>query len=311
MKSHHIADELLIRYLLGQSSETEQTQIERDYFDNDEFYERLEAVEDELIDAYVRDGLRADEREQFEKHFLRDAERRERVEFAREWRTFVSRAPGAAQPKAERARRAGWFEVLPIGKRAALIPLAAAALLALGAWLAVQTVRLNRQLERLSTERAALEKTEQQLQQQVVAERRRNEQLLAELESERNNREDRSAPTTSLPVIVSFILSPGLPRDAGDARRLVIPPEATQVRLWVTFKIGEYQSFRAELQTVEGRVIRSQRGLTAHPRGEEKMAQMTIPARRLKDDDYILILKGVAPTGELSDVSEYSFRVVR
>lgn len=311
MKSRHVEDELLVRYLLGQSSKTEQTQIERDYFDDDELYERLGAVEDELIDAYVRDGLRAEEREQFEKHFLRDAERRERVEFAREWRTFVSESSLAARPKEERARRANWLEFPPFGNRAALIPLAAAALLALGVWLAAQTVRLNRQLERMSAERAAREKTGQQLQQQVVAERRRSEQLLAELEIERNKREDRSAPTSSQPVIVSLILSPGLPRDAGDARRLAIPPEATQVSLWVTFKAGAYQSYRAELQTVDGRVIWSQRGLTARPRREEKMALVTIPARRLKDDDYILILKGVAPTGELSDVSEYSFRVVR
>jgi len=311
LKRHRVEDELLVRYLLGQSSETEQTQIERDYFDDDEFYERLGAVEDELIDAYARGGLRAEEREQFEKHFLRDAERRERVEFAREWRTFVSGLSAAERPVEERARQAKRLEFPPFGRRAALIPLAAAVLLLIGAWLAAQTVRLGRQLEQARAERDARERTQQRLQQQVDSERRRNEQLLAELESERGKREDRSAPGSALPVIVSFILSPGLPRDAGDARRLAIPPEAAQVRLWITFKAGAYQSYRAELQTVEGRVIWSQRGLTAQPRGEEKMAQMTIPARRLKDDDYILILKGAAPTGELSDVSEYSFRVVR
>ncbi|MGH9836665.1 MAG: hypothetical protein ACREBD_20980 [Blastocatellia bacterium] len=311
MRTQNAEDELLVRYLLGQLNESDAERIERDYFNDDDFYERLEAVEDELIDAYARDGLRAEEREQFEKYFLRDAERRERVEFAREWLSLISRTPGVAQPVEERARRTGWFDFLPFGKRAALIPLTAVALLALGTWLAIQTARLGRQLDQMSAERARQEKTERQLQQQVDAERRRSEQLLAELESERNRREDRSAPASSLPVIVSFILSPGLPRDAGDARRLAIPPEATQVRLWAAFKAGDYQSYRAELQTVEGRVIWSQRGLTVKPRREEKMALVTIPARRLKDEDYILVLKGVAPTGELSDVSEYSFRVVR
>jgi len=311
LKSHHIEDELLIRYLLGQSSETERTRIEREYFDDDEFYERVEAIEDELIDAYARAGLGAEERERFEKYFLRDAERRGRVEFAREWRKFVSASSAAAKPGEERAGRANWLAFPPFGKRAALIPLAAVALLALGAWLAIQTARLGRQLDLMSVERAAQENTERRLQQQVDAERRRNEQLLAELEIERSKREERSAPPSSPPVIVSLILSPGLSRDAGDAKRLAIPPEATQVRLWVTFKAAAYQSYRAELQTVDGHVIWSQRGLTAKPWRQEMMALVTIPARRLKDDDYILVLKGVAPTGELSDVSGYSFRVVR
>jgi len=304
-------DELLVRYLLGQLNETDAERIERDYFNDDEFYERLQAVEAELIDAYLRGKLRAEERGQFEKYFLQDAELRERVEFARDWWTLVSKTPSATQPMEETARRAGWFDFLHIGKRAALIPLAAAALLALGALLATQTVRLNKQIERMGAEQSAREKTERQLQQQVDAERRRNEQLLAELESERNKRENQSAPTSSLPVIFSFILSPGLSRDAGDARRLAIPPEATQIRLYAIFKADGYQSYRAELQTVEGRVIWSQRGLTATTRRQEKVVVVTLPARRLKDDDYILILKGVALAGELSDVSEYSFRVIR
>jgi hypothetical protein len=311
LKSHHIEDELLIRYLLGQSSETEAERIERDYFDDDEFYERLEAVEDELIDAYARDELRAEERDQFEKHFLQDAERRERVEFAREWRKVVSGSSVAAEPKEERSRRANWLSFRSIGNRAALIPLAAAALLALGAWLAIQTVRLGRQLDKMSAELEMQEKTERQLRQQVDSERLRSDRLLAELEIERNKPEALIAPTSSLPVIVSFMLSPGLPRDAGDARRFFVPPETTQVRLHATFKTGDYQSYRAELQTVEGRVIWSQRKLTATRRLQEKMVMMTLPATRFKDDDYILVLKGVAPTGESIDLSEYSFRVVR
>ncbi len=311
MKSQQIEDESLVRYLLGQSGETAADRIERDYFNDDEFYERLEVVEAELIDAYVHGRLSAEDREQFEKYFLRDAERSERVEFAREWRTFVSKSSAEATPKEEKAGRANWFGFLPIGQRAALVPLAVALLLALGAWLAVYVARLNHQLEQMRAERIAQERAGQQLQQQVDSERRRSEQLLAELESERSNREDRITAPSSLPVIVSFMLSLGLPRDAGDARRFAIPPEAAQVRLWAAFKAGDFRQLRAELQTVEGRVVWSQRGLTVRPKGEEKMALVNIPARRLKDDDYVLILKGVAPTGELSDVGEYSFRVVR
>jgi hypothetical protein len=308
---HDREDELLVRYLLGQERGTAAERIERDYFDDDGFYERLEAVEDELIDAYVRGRLSPTERERFEEFFLRDDERRERVAFARAWRTFVSQSSAEAAPAEEPARRRNWFWFWPLSPRAAVVPLAAVVLLALGAWLVVHTARLNRQIEQLRAERSVQESAGRQLQQQVDSERRRNEQLLAELEGERNRPETQNTVSSSLPVIVSFMLSPGLSRDAGDARRFAIPPEAAQVRLWAAFKAGDFRQLRAELQTVEGSVVWSQRGLTIRPRGDEKLALVTIPARRFKDADYILILKGVAPTGESSDVSEYSFRIIR
>jgi hypothetical protein len=180
-------------------------------------------------------------------------------------------------------------------------------------WLAMNTFSLNRQLDALRTERAAQERTTQELQRQVAEEQGRREQLLARLESERSRREleDRIASASPPPIIASFLLSPGLARDAGDGRRFLIPSEATQLRLQVIFKVGDFKSYRAELQTIEGRVVWSERGLKARPKGREQMVLVTIPANRLKDEDYILTLKGITSAGELSDVSEYSFRVVR
>lgn len=77
-------DKLAIRYLLGEVSQQEQTQIEEQFFADDVFFETLLAVESELIDCYVRGKLSPHDGEQFEKHFLASPERRKRVEIARD-----------------------------------------------------------------------------------------------------------------------------------------------------------------------------------------------------------------------------------
>ena len=52
------SDETLIHYLLGELSEQDQEQIEEKYFPDKGAFERLCALEDELIDRYVRTAPR-------------------------------------------------------------------------------------------------------------------------------------------------------------------------------------------------------------------------------------------------------------
>ena len=315
MRDETINEEALVRYLLGQMSEAEQEQVEAGYLGDREFFERLLAAEDDLIDAYARGGLPEAARERFENYFLRSAERRERVEFAREWLTFVSR-PAAAKTEAAPGRRVSWRESLRMKNFAVWIPLAAALVLALGGvWLFVQTAQWRRQLEQLRAEKAAAESREQELRQQVADERARSQQLLDELERERARRdlENRNQVETppSRSGIVAFVLNLGLVRSAAEGRRLVIPPDARQVRLRVHFKVGDYRRYRAALETVEGREVWSRAGLSAQRRGRDKTVVLNVPASVLRDEDYILTLSGVTATGDPVGVGEYAFRVIR
>lgn len=314
MRDEIVKEENLVRYLLGQMSEEEQERIEEGYLGDREFFERLLAVEDELIDAYVRDRLSHAERERFENHFMRTPARRERVEFAREWMSFVS------SPMKKRevvpAKLPSLRESVRMKNIVVWLPLAAAVALAIGgAWLFMQTAQLRQQLEQMRAEKAAYDSREQQLQQQVTDERDRSRQLLDELERERQKRDledrDQGASLPSRSGIVAFVLNLGVARGEAEGRRLVIPPDAEQVRLRVNFKVGDYKSYRATLETVDGREVWSRAGLQAREQGQGKTVILNIPASVLRDDDYILTLKGVTPTGEPAGVGEYSFRVVR
>jgi CHAT domain-containing protein len=70
-------------YLLGQMAAGEELQIEEKLVTDDDYFERLEVAEDELIDDYARGDLNRRERKQFEKHFLVTPERRSKLRLAK------------------------------------------------------------------------------------------------------------------------------------------------------------------------------------------------------------------------------------
>ena len=72
----------ITRYLLEDVTPSEQEEIERRYFSDPEYLALVEAVEDDLIDAYARRDLSRADRERFERYFLRTRTRRERVKMA-------------------------------------------------------------------------------------------------------------------------------------------------------------------------------------------------------------------------------------
>jgi tetratricopeptide (TPR) repeat protein len=77
------SDEELIRYLLGDLEDSRRDDLEDRFFADDALHDQLLAVEDELVDFYVRDELPPQQRKRFEDWFLRSADRREKVKFAR------------------------------------------------------------------------------------------------------------------------------------------------------------------------------------------------------------------------------------
>src|SRR5215211_5709259 len=76
-------EKLISRYLLGELSEEQQVEIEDRAFANKEYLASITAIENDLIDEYVRHELSEADRRKFESRFLASAERRKRVEFAK------------------------------------------------------------------------------------------------------------------------------------------------------------------------------------------------------------------------------------
>lgn len=90
-------------YLLGdQIDENARQQIERRLMTDDVFAEELAICEDELIDDYLDGRLNRDEQSRFENHFLLSPEVRERLQFARAFRTHLAELKDTAERKRDK-----------------------------------------------------------------------------------------------------------------------------------------------------------------------------------------------------------------
>ena len=306
-------DELLIQYLLGELSEEEQEGVEQRFISDPEFYKQLLTVEDDLIDAYTEGELSQSRRTSFENHFLRSPDRHARVGFAKAFMVYVSRKADATRPITESARRRPLFGFLrfeswPVPLRVAAVVLVILA----GAWLATESLRLRNRVQQGELQRAALERKQRELEQQMDEERRHSQELSAQLERERNER-DQQTPGQTVPDqvrsgIVSFLLTPGLVRGTGEAQKRIIPPGAGQVSLQLNFKEGDYESYVVVISTVVGREVWRKAGLKPQSRNGGKFVVVQVPAGVFATDDYIVTLSG---TGSTEKVAQYFFSAAR
>jgi len=312
-------EKVIARYLLGDLPEEQQVAIEDRAFADKDYLALITSVENDLIDEYVRQELSPTERQQFERQFLASAERRKRVEFAR----VLARVPErtVVSEPAKWSWRDSLYALISGLNPAAKIAFAAVMLLLIvgGAWLLTATLRLRSQLTQLQAQNQA---RQNELQQQVEAERRRNEELNARLTQEQQQREQseeslqklsETGDATNPPprsVIAALTLLPGLSRGGGDKASLVMPEDARLVRLQIGIDPNEpYKTFAVELRTAAGRQVWTRENLTARTRGKARAVSLTLPASALKSGDYELRLSGRREGGESEDVGFYYFDV--
>ena len=315
-------EKLIARYLLGDLPEDEQVAIEDRAFADNDYLALVTAVENDLIDEYVRQELTTTERQQFETRFLASAERRKRVEFAKAL-ALVPAVPETTfiSEPAKSSWRDSLYAFISSLNPAARFAVAAVMLLVLvgGAWLLTETLRLRRQLTQLQAQDQA---RQNELQQQVDAEHRRSEELNARLAQEKQQREQSDESLRQLsetgdatnppprPIVAALTLLPGLSRGGGDKASLVMPEDARLVRLQIGIDPAEpYKTFAVDLRTAAGRQVWTRENLAAHDRRGARAVGLTLPATILKPGEYELKLSGINDSGRAEDVGFYYFDV--
>ena len=317
----------IARYLLGDLTEEQQVEIEDRAFADKQYLALITSVENDLIDEYVRRELSHTDQQKFESRFLASAERRKRVEFARAFARVPSAAAAPAPERIVISEPSKWswrdslYAFISGLNPAAKFAVVAAMLVLLvgGAWLLTETLRLRSQLTQLQAQHQT---RQNELQQQVDAERRRNEELNARLTQEKQQREQSDESLRQLsetgsettpaprPVIASLILLPGLSRGSGDKAHLVMPEDARLVRLQIGIDPEEqYKTYAVEVSTVAGRQVWTRENLAARNRRGARGVGLTLPATVLKSGEYELKLSGINESGRAEDVGFYYFDV--
>ena len=307
----------MTRYLLGELSESERADLERRYFADSAFFERLSQCESDLMDDYARGRLSPETRERFEKAYLADPERRARLRFSEALVAKLDRevSPGLIPQEAETT---SWWQKLFVpfigGQRALAFSFAVLLLMVLGsAWLLLRTSRLRNELAQTRATEAAREQHERELQQQLIDEQARNQQLIAELDRERAQPTPEvgiASPKNTAPAFVSLLLVASGVRGAETrSPTLSIPAGTQEVRIELKTVENEYQSYQLELHALGGKAIFDRKKVKPTITKSGANFGFSVPASRFTSGDYILTLKGVMPSGEVEDVSKSLFRV--
>ena len=327
------SEEFIARYLLGDLPEEQQVEIENRAFSDPEYLRNITAVENDLIDEYVRKELSETSSRQFEARFMASADRRRRVEFARALATIISEGQ-VSENRVQTAvapNRITWRDSVAAFisglAPAARLSLATAALLiaATGVWLITQSIQQRGELARQRSEQQREKNDREALQQQINNERKRNDELTAQLGQEREQRQksdeliqqlqrDAQSPTEPEPRNTAFSLAllPGISRSGGQRPKLILPEWARLVRLQVGLEPEEqYQTFRVEVRTQDGRQVWTRDDLSARRTRSGKTIGLTLPAKVLTAGQYELALKGVTNEGTTEDVGYYYFEVLK
>src|SRR5262245_1293176 len=228
MKDEADNEKLLIQYLLGSLSEERQMQVEGGFLSDDERYERLLALENELFYDYAQNKLSPEDRELFEKRFLSSEQNRKRAMIASALAQKMSESASvetAEQGIADREPQRFWrslksyFVAQSAAMKASLAALGVVSLALI--WFVIGVVRLRNEFNQFSEQRAV---QADRLRQQAQQERARADELNLKLERESDENAALRQELSKMhaqsegqggrrPSVISLVLAPSIVRD--------------------------------------------------------------------------------------------------
>lgn len=295
------------RFLLGEMAGDERTAFEAGFLADQDQFESVKVVEDELIEAYVRGQLDAATNEKFERRFLTTAKRRERVAFTR------AMLEKLAPPKQEIIYTANASPSLlgslaEFFKRPAFAGATAFAvlLIALAGWLLFRTPRTKEiEIVRQDTPTPA----PAIVQTPVVNGSPVNENINTVKPDVNANRNENTRPEKPAPApqTVTLALFAGTLRSGGSTGTLNLPKEAKGANLILNLEATDYKTYRADIVDQNGDLVF--RSGPLKPRGPRLTVH--VPSREIQNGDYLVKLTGLDNAGHAESVADYQFRVDR
>lgn len=312
-----IDDGILRRYLLGALPEADAERLHELSVADDAFAGRLDAIENDLVDAYVRGELSQQNLKQFKSFYLSSPRRREKVRLAEGFLALELRvAPAPSKAKGEPADsssqpgkvspgRPAWHLVaFPRFAFQWGLAVASLALLVAGGYLLIQNVELRKQITQAQTQHSAGDQRAGELEKQLAQERAAKEEALRELADARQWQTHLDQLKT-----VSVLLPPPM-RSAGSIPTISLHRGVDLVVLVLPLEADDFPAYQAKLKdSVANQVVWSSARLTA-ALGERRTVSVSFSASLLKQQNYIVDLTGIPGHGAAEVISGYPFRVV-
>ncbi len=260
--------------------------VEQSYMSDSAECERVEALEDEVVEDYLDGRLTPAEKLAFETHFLNGPGRREKLAFARSLRKQILSPAQAMAVEAASSRWPAWS--VP-AVRFRWMQWAAAASVAL-VIVAVGSLWVQ---NRNAPPAIPPDKQAATTEKPMLPEKSPQSPVLHSPE---------------IPAVVHVALSPGLTRSTGRSLRVSIPPGADIVEFKLELFTRDQKPLRAVLRRAEGEELLFQENLRPTSRGQ---LSFLVPAALLRPGDYQISLSTRSTDGTYEPTGSYYFRLVR
>jgi hypothetical protein len=306
-------DRTMIDYLLGSLPEKEAERLDELSITDDDFAVRLNAAENDLVDAYVRGELAGETAQRFRSFYLSSPKRQEKVRFAEILLAHERRAAVAATKPdtAEESIRVqlgeipkrprGFFRLIPqwgFATAALLLLLATASLL-------IQNRRLNTEIGQSEAERARLEQNQQELEKQLQQQRAANAGT-----ARAPSNAGVGSRRISMASVPAFVLSPAL-RGPGSITTISVPRGTKQIKVTLQLEAADFSKYRVTLNDpVTDQPIWRSAELTAQAAGKGKSVSALVSTKPLKEQNYAFEVSGITSRGTSEFISSYPFRFV-
>lgn len=277
------------RFLLGYLAEGERQTVEERLMTDPNYMALVLQAESELMEDYIALELSEDDRKRFDKYVLTNSRQVEQLALTRALRSSArvdaaANSPPIVDRTTGRTTETRWTTMLrgKIWRVNALAAVILVTVVGIAAFIVLRT----------------------------LSDENKNQQKLIGREVARLNAQQNLDPQAILHGFIIGPLKPGLSRDDENSKRFVIPTTEEVVQLRLQIGNGQYQAYRAELQTSEEREIVTLVDLKEREINGERMIVIYLPARIVPTGDYQLRLSGVNQNDQLEYIGRYTFRTV-
>lgn len=304
MPDQSLNEQLIIDYLLGDLPESENERLDELSVTNDEFAEFLQAVENDLVDAYVRDNLSENKRARFQSHYLASSKRREKVAFAQTFLNYADKASIVEQKETEIKRFVPSRTFHWVGIAAALV------MLFLCGYLLLANMRRQSQIAQMKEEYTALKQREQKLSHDLVRLRSSDSEKEKELAHARDKLEAlerQLADHESVPVKVLALTLLPQQRGLTSIPKVIIPAESVSLAVTLKLESDDFPLYEAALKDpATDKVLWHSSKL----KSVNHSVILKIPGSVFKSQNYMVEVSGISGSGNAEIISGYPFNVV-
>jgi|GEM_PF-3357127 len=320
----------LRRYLLGQLNEQERDELAEEYFTNEELFDELLEIENELFDQCARDELSPAEKKQFAGYVRSLPDGEYKLATAQALLNTANVQTSIAEEKKPDVESVSWWQSLQAflsGKYlVSQYALGGALLIAVAfmIYFYAKQKDVNRVNEQLLAQRSQAEREKEILEQQAQTSQQKNDaqqtriqQLEEELEeakkkqSEAGKDKPQDKEPSTISSIIALFLTPAL-RSGGTPDILHLKPETRTVSLTARIESREQiMRYRATLQRIDEGVkqILTKDNLKPYGKPQKQQVTLSISAKQLPSGNYKLTLQGRAADG-IEIAQDYYFNVV-